>query len=476
MRYDTRTRLQVTWHSKEMTRMSPNQQKIALPPGPKPLPIVGNALAFQRDPFGYLQDLQRIYGRMTTTYIGRMPIILFFQPKHVRYFLTENPHNFTNQEIATVLGMREFLGDGLLTIDGDAHRHQRRLVQPAFHKKRVEGYAQIMTQLTQEMLETWHTGDQFDLLQAMQKLTLHIVAKCLFHVDRTSGVDEMGNAFAETVSNPGSLDSVLGLRIDLPFTSYGRRMAAKRKVDAFIYRLIDQRREEGRDVGDVLSMLLSVQNEEDQRSTLSDTQIHDHMMTFVMAGHETTANALAWTFYLLSKHPEKREKLLSELQRVLAGRVPTVEDIPNLPYTKWVLSEVMRLYPPGWMQGRHAIEAFDLDGYHFPAGTMVAFFQWLMHRHPDLWDSPDEFRPERWDPEHGPKVTQWSYFPFGGGPRICIGMQFAQLEAVLLLATILQHYYPRLLPGYRLTPQPVLSVLRPPNGLQMILEPCAGYI
>lgn len=449
--------------------MNPKQQKTALPPGPKPLPIVGNALAFQRDPFGYLQDLQRTYGRVATAYIGTMPIVLFFRPEHIRYILTENPSNFTNQEIAAVL--REFLGDGLLTIDGDAHRHQRRLVQPAFHKKRVEGYAQIMTQLTQEMLETWHTGDQFDLLPAMQKLTLRIVAKCLFHVDVTSGVDEMGNAFAETISNPGALDGVLGLRIDLPFTSYGRRMAAKRKVDAFIYRLIDQRRAEGRDVGDVLSMLLSAQNEEDKRSTLSDTQIRDHMMTFVMAGHETTANALTWTFYLLSQHPEKREKLLSELQRVLAGRVLTVEDIPNLPYTEWVVSEAMRLYPPGWMQGRRAVEAFDLDGYHFPAGTMVVFYQWLMHRHPDLWDAPDEFRPERWDPEHGPKVTQWSYFPFGGGPRICIGMPFAQLEAKLLLATILQHSTPRLLPGYRMEPQAVLSVLRPKNGLPVILEP-----
>ncbi len=449
--------------------MSTIQQKTVLPPGPKPLPIVGNALAFQRDPFGYLQDLQRTYGRVTTAYIGAMPIVLFFRPEHVRYILAENPRNFTNQEIAAVL--REFLGDGLLTIDGDAHHQQRRLVQPAFHKKRVEGYAQIMTQLTEELLETWHAGDQFDMLRAMQQLTLRIVAKCLFRVDVMSGVDEMENAFAEMISNPGALDGVLRLRIDLPFTSYGRRMAAKRKVDAFIYRLIDQRRVEGHDVGDVLSMLLSAQDEKDERSQLSDRQIRDHLMTFVMAGHETTANALTWTFYLLSQYPEKREKLLSELQRVLAGRVPTIEDIPNLPYIEWVVNESMRLYPPGWMQGRRAVEAFELDDYHFPAGTMVVFYQWLMHRHPDLWEAPNEFRPERWDSEHGQKVTPWSYFPFGGGPRICIGMPFAQLEAKLLLATILQHYTPRLLPGYRMEPQPVLSVLRPKNGLPVILEP-----
>jgi cytochrome P450 len=186
------------------------------------------------------------------------------------------------------------------------------------------------------------------------------------------------------------------------------------------------------------------------------------------AGHETTANALTWTFYLLSEHPDVREKLLEELQAVLGGRVPLVEDLPNLPYLEWVLNESMRLYPPAWVQGRRSVEAFELDGVRFPAGTMVMFSQWVIHRLPEIWGDAEAFRPERWDPVAGQKVLSWSYFPFGGGPRICIGMPFAQLEAKLLLATILPRFTPRVMPGYQPELNPLIT-LRPKNGLPVIL-------
>ena len=448
---------------------SPETNVPALPPGPRPLPVVGNALAFRRDQLGYLQALQREFGKMATIYFGKTPVVLLFRPEHVRYILTENPRNFTSREVA--IGLRELIGDGLLTIDGEAHRQQRRMVQPAFHKKRVESYAGIMTHYTEQMLGSWQAGERSDMARDMQELTLRIVGKCLFNLDLTDHVDTLGSAFSNMIDNPaGLLEIFLRVHIDQPFTAYGKRMAAKRLVDEFIYRLIAQRRRETEDKGDVLSMLLEAQEGE---IGLSDTQVRDHIMTFVAAGHETTANALTWTFYLLSQHPEAREKLLAELKSVLAGRAPTLDDLPNLPYTEWVLNESMRLYPPAWTQGRQAVEAFELDGVHFPAGTMVMFSQWVIHRLPDIWGDPEAFRPERWDPVHGQKVPPWSYFPFGGGPRICIGMPFAQLEARLLLATILQQYTPHLTPGYRLELNPLIT-LRPKHGMPMILIPTAS--
>ena len=451
------------------TLKSPDTQISALPPGPRPLPVVGNIFAFRRDQLGYLQALQRQFGKMATIYIGKTPVVLLFRPEHVRYVLTENPRNFTSREVAE--GLRQLIGDGLLTIDGEAHRQQRRMVQPAFHKKRVESYAGIMTDYTEQMLQDWRAGDRIDIARAMQELTLRIVGKCLFNLDMVGEVNTLGSAFTEMIGNPiGLLEGFLNLRIDQPFTAYGKRMAAKRRVDEFIYRLIAQRRRETEDKGDVLSMLLEAQEGE---IGLSDTQVRDHIMTFVAAGHETTANALTWTFYLLSQHPEVREKLLAELKSVLNGRAPTLDDLPNLPYTEWVLNESMRLYPPAWTQGRRATEAFELDGVHFPAGTMVMFSQWVIHRLPDIWGDPEAFRPERWDPANGQKVPPWSYFPFGGGPRICIGMPFAQLEAKLLLAAILQHYTPRLAPGYRLELNPLIT-LRPKHGMPMILIPTAS--
>jgi cytochrome P450 len=439
-------------------------QNTSLPPGPRPLPLIGNVLDFRRDQLGYLQRLQQTYGNMATIRIGNVPVVLLFRPEHVRYVLTENPRNFTSREVAE--GLRQLIGDGLLTIDGETHRQQRRLVQPAFHKKRVESYAGIMVQHTEEMLKDWRTGERIDVASAMQQLTMRIVAKCLFNVDLTEQVDSLGRAFTAMISNPtGLAEGFLNLRINLPVTSYGRRTAAKRTVDTFIYDLIARRRAEGGDAGDVLSMLI---NAHDEDGVLTDTQVHDHIMTFFAAGHETTANALTWTFHLLSQYPAVREKLLAELQSVLAGRSPTVDDLPNLPYTEWVLNESMRIYPPAWMLGRRAIQAFDLDSFHFPASTMVMFSQWVIHRLPDIWEDPENFRPERWDPASEQKIVPWSYFPFGGGPRICIGMPFAQIEARLLLATILQQYLPFTAPGFRVEPDPLIT-LRPKNGLQAIL-------
>ncbi len=218
--------------------------------------------------------------------------------------------------------------------------------------------------------------------------------------------------------------------------------------------------------------MLQVQ-EKDDADAVTKRQVRDELVSLLAAGHETTTNTLAWTFYLLSEHPAVLEKVLAELQAVLAGRNPQVDDLPKLVYFDWVIKESMRLYPSAWTQGRQAVEAFDLDGYHFPAGTMLMFSQWILHRLPDIWGDPEVFRPERWDPVHGQKVPQWAYFPFGGGSRICMGMSLAQLQVRLVLAVILQRYVPRLLPGHPVVPLPLIT-LRVKRGLHMKLEPTVG--
>lgn len=466
------------------------EKKSGLPPGPKGLPLLGNVLQFRHDQLSFLLKLQQTYGHMATIYIGRRPLVLFFRPEHIRYILTENPRNFTNREVAGGLvfgnllvlsllsrsftsklmrGLHDIVGDGLLTTDGDFHHRHRRLLQPAFSRRRVESHADMVVQYTREALEHWQPGAEIDIVHDMQALILRITMKILVNIDMLNQSIESGEIIDHLIGHPiGALEGLLSLQVDLPFTPYGQRMAAKRKADAFIYNLIDQRLADKRDVGDILSILLQPQDTHDD-DTMTRQQVRDELVTLIAAGHETTTNTLTWTFYLLSKHPTILKKVLAELQTVLAGRDPQLDDLLQLTYLDWTVKESMRLYPSAWTQGRQAVEAFDLDGYHFPAGTMLMFSQWVLHRLPDVWEDPEVFRPERWDPEHGQKVSQWAYFPFGGGSRICIGMPFAQLQVRLVLATILQRYIPCVMPGHPVIPLPLIT-LRVKHGLHVKLE------
>jgi cytochrome P450 len=446
--------------------------KATLPPGPGKLPYLGNMLSLRRDPLGYLQRLQRTYGNMATIYLGRTPVVLLFRPEHVRHVLVENPRNFSNR--GTLQENEGAASEGLLTIDGEKHRQQRRAVQPAFHKKQVEGYATVIEQYTQDLLKTWQPGDTVDLSSAMQALTLRIVSKCLFSIDLSNQLNALGSAFSGMIASSTSVaEDLLNIRIDNPITGYGKRMAATRQLDMLIYTLIAQRRDDEREHNDVLSMLMAAQSGEEPATKLTEKQIHDHILTFLAAGHETTAIALAWTFYLLSRHPQVREKLQDEIRTVLAGRTPTVDDLAKLPYLDWVLSESMRLYPPAWMQMRFVAKETELDGVRLPVGTLLMLSQWVIHRLPDVWDKPEAFRPERWNPVHGQYIPPGAYFPFGGGPRICIGMPFAQLEAKLILATILQQYMPQTAADYKPGLQPTIT-LRPKRNVHVTLIPTAA--
>ena len=452
--------------------------KTKLPPGPRPLPYIGHLLSLKQDPLGFLQQMQRTYGNMATIYVGKNPAVMLFRPEHVRYVLVEHPRHFTNRGV--LQGQRNSdngttsdgnASEGLLTIDGEKHRQQRRAVQPAFHKKQVEGYATIMQQYTRELLKTWHPGDTVDLSRAMQELTLRIVSKCLFSIDLSSRLGPLSDAFDGIIGSSTSMaEDLLNIRIDNPITGYGKRMAASRQLDMLIYTLIAQRRDDNRDYHDVLSMLMSAQATEEPGTKLTEKQIHDHILTFLAAGHETTAIALVWTFYLLSQYPQVRIKLQDEIRTVLAGHEPTLDDLAKLPYLDWVLNESMRLYPPAWLQLRFVAKESEIDGVRLPVGTMIALSQWVVHRLPDIWEDAETFKPERWDPANEQQIPPGAYFPFGGGPRTCIGMPLAQLEARLILTSILQHYTPQPPPGYTPGFQPVIT-LRPKQHLRATLIP-----
>ena len=445
-----------------------------LPSGPARLPYIGNLLSLRLDPLGYLQRLQRTYGNMATIYFGKNPAVILFRPEHVRYVLVEHPRDFSNRGVLRNDNDDGFASEGLLTIDGEKHRQQRRAVQPAFHKKQVEGYASIINQYTQELLKTWYPGDRLDMSRAMQELTLRIVSKCLFSIDLSSQLGPLSDAFDGVIGSSTSMaEDLLNIRIDNPITGYGKRMAATRQLDMLIYTLIAQRRDDDRDYNDVLSMLMSAQSGEEPDMKRTEKQIHDHILTFLAAGHETTAITLVWTFYLLSQYPQVRIKLQNEIRSVLAGREPTADDLARIPYLDWVLDESMRLYPPAWLQMRFVTKEAEIDGVKLPVGTLLILSQWVMHRLPEIWQDSEVFKPERWNPANEQHIPPGAYFPFGGGPRTCIGMPLAQLEARIILTSILQRYTPQPIPGYTPGFQPAIT-LRPKRHLEVTLMPASS--
>ncbi|GAC1350132.1 MAG: hypothetical protein NVSMB27_29730 [Ktedonobacteraceae bacterium] len=352
------------------------------PPGPKGLPFLGNVFQLGRDQLGFLLDVQRRYGRMATIYIGRTPVVLLFRPEHLRYVLTENPRNFTNREVAGGLvfgklllfsllartfsnkvaeGLRELVGDWLITTDGEYHDRQRRLLQPAFSRRRVENYSGMIVQYTQEAVDRWRPGMEVDMANEMQALILRIIMKMLINIDFLTEEKKANEVINGMMTNPISLvEGLLNLPINLPFTPFGKRMAARDKCDAYIYALIERRLADNRDVGDILSILLSAEDENSNK--LTRKEVRDAIVSMIAAGYETTTNTLVWTMYLLSEHPVAFEKVQAELRTVLGGRVLELNDLPQLSYLEQVVNESMRLYPSGWVQGRCSVEDFELDG------------------------------------------------------------------------------------------------------------------
>lgn len=436
----------------------------ATPPGPGGPWGIANVLAFQRDPLTFFTGVRRSYGDIATVRMLGREVVLFSRPEYAYYFLVENAQNFSSGLNRYIL--KRFLGESLLTTDGDIHRQQRRLVQPAFHRKRVESYAEAMIGQTQQMLDRWHVGEELDMAAALQELTLRIIVQALFDLDLQTQGAELSHLFSTVIDNQriGPLEETLARRGIGVVRSAEK---AREQLDRFVYDLIARRRAEARDHGDVLSMLLDARDEDG--AAMSDLQVRDQAMTLMAAGHETTSNALAWTFYLLSRNPEKYDRLRAEVAEVLGERTATVADLPHLPYLDAVITEAMRIYPPAWTVNRDSLGPFELGGYHFPARTRAIVSQYVIHHLPEVWGDPENFRPERWTPEFRQSLPRGAYFPFGAGPRICIGMPLAEMEARLLLATILQRYTPRVVPGWPVESRPRIT-LRMKHGMRVRLD------
>ena len=439
-----------------------------MPPGPRELPFLGSVFAMDADHLGFVSRVAATYGPIASFHLLQFPIILLSEPE---YILIDHQRDFTSREFNSDL--EPTFGQGLLTSDGDFHRQQRRFVQPAFHRKRVESYARIMVEYTQQMINAWQVGEQIDVVTVMQELTLRIVGKALLNVDLGAGrLSTLGNAFTTLImdaSKPWLSDK--SIKVDLPFLPYHRYLQAGKLLDETVYGIIAEHRRQKSDVGDVVAMLLATQDEDG--SQMTDEQIRDQVMTLFGAGHETTANLLTWAFYLLSLYPQVRRKLIAEVNEMVGDGVPTEESVRRMPYLDQVIEEVLRLYPPAWSIGRRATKDVDLAGYHFSAGTMFMMSQWVVQRSAKYFDDPGAFRPERFAAENRQKIPAMAYFPFGAGTRMCIGMPFAQLEAKLLLATILSRYTLELVPGFAVEPQGYIT-LRPKHGMWMKVKEVAG--
>lgn len=441
---------------------------VKVPPGPRNLLPVLNLISLRRDPIAFFTRLASEYGDVAHFKLGSVPVFLISRPDLIRDILITNNKQFMKGE--GLQRAKRLLGEGLLTSEGEIHLRQRRLVQPAFHRQRIAGYAAMMVEDSLKMREEWRAGETRDIAREMMRLTLSIAGRTLFGADVATEADEIGNAMNVTLETFNRLTLPFSQFLEkLPLPHVRRFRQAKARLDATIYRMIDERRASGADHGDLLSMLIQARDEEGDGKGMSNEQLRDEAMTIFLAGHETTANALTWTWYLLSQNPEVEKRLHAEIDAALQGRPPVDSDYPMLNYVEKVLAESMRLYPPAWIIGRRALTDYFVEGYRIPAGSILLMSQFVMHHKAEYFPDPYRFDPDRWTPEAKEARPQFSYFPFGGGPRLCIGEHFAWMEGVLVLATLAQKWKLRLSPHQQIGLQPSVT-LRPKFGMKMVIE------
>jgi cytochrome P450 len=444
------------------------------PPGPRTLSPLTNAAALQRDSIRFALDIWQRYGDVVHFRFLFWPAYVFYHPDHVKRVLQENHRNYS-KNFPMMKVAQEIFGNGLFTNDGESWLHQRRLMQPSFHHQRLAGFGRLMSEAAATMLERWQRSDagdgSLDISQEMMRLTLRIAGLALFAYDLTDEVDRIGRTFTTLGPLISRYTSLPFPPLSVPTPRNRQLLAGLNTLNTVIYALINERRKQLADTGapDLLSMLLSARDEETGES-MSEQQLRDEVLTLLLGGHETTAMALTWTWYLLSQHPEVERRLHAELDSVLSGQLPTVEHLDALPYTRMVIQEAMRLYPPVFGFTRFATASDEVGGYPVPAKSIIFLSAYCTHRHPAFWEEPEVFDPERFTPERAVGRPRFAYFPFGGGPRQCIGNTFAMMEAQLVLATIAQRYSLRLVPGHPVVPQ-VLLTMRPRYGLPMTLQP-----
>ncbi len=425
--------------------------------------------SFAFPPIEFFRSAAEKYGDIFTFRVGTQRAYFIKSPAYIKEVLKTKQSSFVKEDF--LKRGKIILGEGLVTSDGDIHRRQRRLVQPAFHNDRISACASTMVDFAQLTAAKWEDNTEVEMTQEMLHLTLRIVAKTLFNAD----VEKDARDFGEVLSSFLELFNLL----IFPFEEDGDRPPdttakaithAREKIDEIIYRLMDERRKSGEDAGDLLSVLMKSTNSEDGGQRMSDQQLRDEMVTIFLAGHETIANAMTWTWYLLSQNPEVEQKFHEELDSVFTGnRAPTIEDIPALEFTRNVFAESMRLFPPVWALGRKATEDCVIGERPIPKDSIILMSQYVTHRDPEYFDEPEKFKPERWTLEMQESLPDFAYFPFGGGARRCIGEQFSWTEGILLLATFGREWRFRM--NSSKEPEPLfLLTLRPKRPLNFVVE------
>ncbi len=441
------------------------------PPGPKTFLPFGILRQFRNDAPRFLLRAREQFGDVAYARLGLQDVYLINHPEYVKDILVTNQGNFTKSRV--LQRAKRMLGEGLLTAEGARHLKQRRMIQPAFHRDRLKSYGESMSDWGVRIRDRWQPGQTVDMAQEMMRLTLAIVGQTLFSANVEEDAKEIGIAL-EAILDLFNLVmlpfSEILEKLPLPFVKRFQR--ARETLDRIIYRMIDERRASGEDKGDLLSMLLMARDQEDLASGgMSDEQVRDEAMTLFLAGHETTANALTWTWYLLSQNPQIAARMHAEIDDVLQdGRVPGFDDLPQLKYVEMVLAEGMRLYPPPWGVGRKAIGPHRIGEYTAEPGSIMLMSPYVMHRDPRYYVDPERFDPDRWLPEIAAQRPKFAYFPFGGGARLCIGERFAWMEGILLLAILGHKWNPQLVPGHRVEHKAMIT-LRPKYGMQMVLQP-----
>ncbi|SRR5579883_369704 len=447
-----------------------------LPPGPPKRFPGAHLLLLRRDTLGALTALAREYGDVARIRVGPQHIVLVSHPDLIRTVLITDARRFAKGR--GLDRTKRLLGTGLLTSEGDFHLRQRRLAQPAFHRERIATYGATMRERAERTRERWRDGGTIDLSQEMMRLTLEIAGATLFGADLAAETEEIGAALTEAFDLFRYATLPYAELLDrFPFLPINRRFDATRaRLDRTVYRIIAAHRAAGAEGADLLSMLLRARDTEsegggdtDGGAAMSDLQLRDEALTILLAAHETTANALTWTFYLLAQHPEVESCLHDELARVLGDRPVTADDVPRLPYTRAVLAESMRIFPPAWTLGRKPLEDVTLGGYRIPRHSLVLMSQWVVHRDPRWWPAPERFDPGRWLGDAAAARPKLAYFPFGAGARVCIGEAFAWMEGTIALATIARRWRLRLVPGHPVVPNPLVT-LRPRSGMRMTVH------
>jgi cytochrome P450 len=438
------------------------------PPGPQRSLLRTVLYRPTRDPIAFFSGLARTYGDVALVEMGGERIYFLNDPADVRDVLVTNQRFFHKGR--GLERSKRLLGQGLLTSEDELHRRQRRLIQPAFHRDRIATYADVMTLYADRVRRSWTDGQVVDAAKEMNRLTLGIVGKTLFDADVDAQAREVGDALTAVMESFWTLMLPFADLLEhLPVPVLRRSRAARATLDALIYGMIAERRQRPGDRGDLLSMLLLAQDEEAGGAGMSDVQVRDEVMTIFLAGHETTANALTWLWYLLGQSPDIEARLHAEVDRVLGGRLPSLDDVPALSFVERVVTEAMRLYPPAWIIGRRAVQDYRFRDYLVPARSLVIMSPYVIHRDARWYPDPERFDPDRWTPEFKAALPPFAYLPFGGGARRCIGESFAWMELVLVASTIAQQWRLTPVPGHPVVPQPVVT-LRLKHGLQVKLS------